>query len=693
MKNSAGVSIGNRSSWAFRLVMAAGLAVSGLALSALAHAADGVPIGPDGAGPAVARLPASRPGGEALRRLNVVQLAQIAERYRMTPGRLADILRDDRTAWLDKDDELFYVERPPSHDPARTGSEQGRAAAAVLNLSQTFLLHSRPGSNRVVYLDFNGHSVAGTAWNDGARIDAPGFDLDGNPGAFSDTEKTRIQQIWQRVAEDFAPFDVDVTTQEPGEDAIDRTAESDQNYGTRAVITRTDIGVCGGCGGVAYVGIFDRVLSGDSRGFFQPAWVLYDVLGNGDDRFVAEATSHEVGHNLGLHHDGIQGGEEYYEGHGSGPTGWAPIMGVGYQRLLTQWSRGEYPNANNPQDDLVVIPSFGAPTRSDDHGNGTGTATTLTGTLSGGTRNISQAGNITTRSDVDYFSFDMRAGSLSLRAAPASRGPNLDLLLSLYNSAGDRVAVSGNPANEPDAVDASLSASLPAGRYFIKIDGVGDADPAPGYSDYASLGQYTITGTYPVAAGDASPTAVIAATPTSGTAPLAVQFDGSDSSDTEDSIAVYAWTFGDGATSSQINPSHTYAAAGTYTAQLTVTDTSDRQDVASLSITVTATTKKIFVNKIAMSVNQSSTGHQCTAKVTIKSPTGALVSGAKVTGRWTGVNTSIGSQSTTSKGVASLKNSRSSKRGTCTFSVTGVSKSGFSYDPAQNLETSDSLRY
>ena len=44
------------------------------------------------------------------------------------------------------------------------------------------------------------------------------------------------------------------------------------------------------------------------------------------------------------------------------------------------------------------------------------------------------------------------------------------------------------------------------------------------------------------------------------------------STDADGSIAARSWTFGDGATSSQTNPSRTYAAAGTYTVTLTVTD-------------------------------------------------------------------------------------------------------------------------
>src|ERR671910_577743 len=64
------------------------------------------------------------------------------------------------------------------------------------------------------------------------------------------------------------------------------------------------------------------------------------------------------------------------------------------------------------------------------------------------------------------------------------------------------------------------------------------------------------------------PTASFTAAPTSGPAPLAVQFtDTSSGAPTQ-----WVWGFGDGATSVEPNPAHTYTRAGTYTVGLTVTN-------------------------------------------------------------------------------------------------------------------------
>ena len=73
--------------------------------------------------------------------------------------------------------------------------------------------------------------------------------------------------------------------------------------------------------------------------------------------------------------------------------------------------------------------------------------------------------------------------------------------------------------------------------------------------------------------GNARPTAVLTADPSSGAAPLTVSFDGSSSSDADGDPITYDWDFGDGTPhSSSSEPSHTYTSPGNYTARLTVSD-------------------------------------------------------------------------------------------------------------------------
>ena len=52
----------------------------------------------------------------------------------------------------------------------------------------------------------------------GSSFYSPAYDTDGDLSRFGDNELNAIQQIWQRVAKDFSPFDVNVTLQEPPAD-------------------------------------------------------------------------------------------------------------------------------------------------------------------------------------------------------------------------------------------------------------------------------------------------------------------------------------------------------------------------------------------------------------------------------------------------------------------------------------------
>ncbi len=68
---------------------------------------------------------------------------------------------------------------------------------------------------------------------------------------------------------------------------------------------------------------------------------------------------------------------------------------------------------------------------------------------------------------------------------------------------------------------------------------------------------------------------------------LACDFDGTESSDSDGSIASYLWDFGDSATSTDAETSHTFAASGTYSVSLTVTDDGDLSDTVTEVVEVT----------------------------------------------------------------------------------------------------------
>ncbi|MFN6480292.1 hypothetical protein, partial [Nostoc sp. DedQUE07] len=361
------------------------------------------------------------------------------------------------------------------------------SVSASLDLSKTFFLNSLLEANQTIYLDFDGNITSGTIWNTSERpanIITPAFDFDGDTASFSSAELERIQYIWQRVAEDFSPFNVNVTTQAPADiNDLIKSGSDDTRWGVRVAI-----------GGSSYDWYGERVGGIAKRGSFNwnsdtPAFVFVENAFD-DEKDTAELISHEVGHTLGLKHDGqITPAQEYYLGHPTGETGWAPIMGAAYYDELTQWSKGEYASANNTEDDLQIITTQNGFTyRADDCGDTIATAKPLTISST----SVSGSGIIERNTDLDFYSFVTGSGLISLTVNPFSPGPNLDILAELYNSAGTLIA-SSNPT---DLLSASITANVVAGNYYLKIDGIGKEDPlATGYTDYGSLGQYFISGT------------------------------------------------------------------------------------------------------------------------------------------------------------------------------------------------------
>ncbi|MCE9518326.1 MAG: hypothetical protein K8R87_01970 [Verrucomicrobia bacterium] len=280
------------------------------------------------------------------------QFKDVAEWYGHSVTDFQKLVKRDKDLKVDKKGRLHYICPGPTiaAGTSSTWGNTGKTFAAPFADSQTFLLHSKPGASKVIYLDFNGNTTSGTPWNDsfGLNLVTPTYDIDATPASFSTTELANIQVIWQSVAEDFAPFDVDVTTQDPGVEALRKTSPEDLYYGVRVCIGGSSFDWYGAsAGGVAYINSFDW--NTDS-----PAFVFPSQLGGGNPKFVAEAAAHEAGHSLGLHHEGLTNGTTYYQGQGD----WAPIMGDSYYREITQWSIGNYANANNTEDQLALINGF-----------------------------------------------------------------------------------------------------------------------------------------------------------------------------------------------------------------------------------------------------------------------------------------------------------------------------------------------
>lgn len=378
-------------------------------------------------------------------------------------------LRGDPTLSVTRSHGLVYSDAPPvgSAEAAATGD-----TTAPYALDQTFLLHSRPGSTHKIYLDFTGHTTSGTSWNtdynNGYDITSVPFNIDGKAG-FSAAEDAVIQRAYLQVREDYAPFDVDVTTQDPGVEALRKTSDTDNAYGVRVVVSDTEY-FHPGVGGVAYLNTFT-----DSRD--TPAFVF--TRSSTSSKFIGEASSHEVGHTLGLHHEGTTSGVTYFSGQGS----WAPILGVSYYKPRTQFSRGDYPGANNTEDQLAVITNNGLGYVADDVSGGTDTVATLPA----GTRRYGVIGQT---GDVDAYKFSLGSSHTVRIRAFNNAGPvdaNLNLRGVLKTSTGV-VKFTSSPS---DSLGFDVTVTLPPGLYFLYLTGVGEgSSTAGGYSSYGSLGFY-----------------------------------------------------------------------------------------------------------------------------------------------------------------------------------------------------------
>jgi Fibronectin type III domain len=440
------------------------------------------------------------------------QLTAVAAQNDLSPSSLTTILTEDTTAWLSEEGQMFYKEEMPGFDEAAptppgeapsvdvspgsteqaTGSGTGSTLVPAYPVSQTFKLHSRPSATKVIFLDFDGAEVKGTGWNTGktpiGSAAYTGYTQDGNSATFNTAENAWIQEVWRQVAETYAAFDVDVTTEDGGSDSRTRSSNLDTHYGTQVLFTNSAQAVAQACNstclGVAWVGTFSDV---DPVGYYQPAWVFTKT--DTSATVAAQGASHEAGHTLGLHHDGLNKAD-YYQG----TKAWGPIMGSAYTRAVSQFSKGEYAGATQKEDDLAVIAANGLPLRADDYGNTSQSAKAL-----GVQASYAANGVISTRSDTDVFAIDLRC-TTDLTVTATGIGPQaaLDLRLDVLNGSGATVtssspASSYSTASPPVSTGMNASASVRGaiGTYYLRVDGVGNGSPTgSGWSDYGSLGQY-----------------------------------------------------------------------------------------------------------------------------------------------------------------------------------------------------------
>lgn len=413
------------------------------------------------------------------------------------------------------------------------------------------IFNSNPSVTGVIYLDFDGEVVPPGAWSNSTI----------NAQPQQNYSNAQIEDMWLLIAEDYISFNVNVTT-DPA-----RFNSAPANRRIKVIFTDTDIAAPGFGGSARNGSYYD--------GSNDPCWVFNEQ--NGSVKDAAETGSHEAGHTFGLSHDG-DGGNTYSYGHGD----WAPIMGSVFENRgseIGHWSKGEYTGANNTEDDISILVngvwwasySVGLGYRTDDHSNNLGSATLILADGSGNVTIANNYGMIERATDVDIFEFTTSGGAIDITISGVtgySDARNLDIQARLLDASGNQVILS----NPNSIANANIQTTLSAGTYYIEIDGVGYLNPSTtGYSDYASLGRYYISGNYPLGANNQPPSI------------FQTSFDVGCNSVTFDAIVFnlvddFLWDFGDGTTSTDPKPTHTYSNSGPYTVKLTVDNVNGSDD-------------------------------------------------------------------------------------------------------------------
>lgn len=314
-------------------------------------------------------------------------------------------------------------------------------------------LNSNINASVHLYLNFGGEVVRDVLWDGGKVINAL-------PTQLSVSE---IQNVWSLVSQRYSAFNINITT--------DPLLYNNAKPGSRmkVIITPTNDWKKG-FGGYAFISSLR--LAG--IGVFSPnipCFVFTSALSN-NTKYIGEAVAHELGHTLGLFHDGSKT-TTYYSGQGN----WAPVMGNSYYKDIVHFSKGEYLNANNKQDDVATITNY------------VKVSNNITSTITN--NNIRANGVICNGTYKCVYNIPITSsGSLTV-SVNVPKFSGLNTVLEIFNN--NQLIKKSNPIND---LNSNLDVLVKPGLYQVVVSGEGEGSALTnGYSSYGNIGAFTLNGT------------------------------------------------------------------------------------------------------------------------------------------------------------------------------------------------------
>lgn len=352
---------------------------------------------------------------------------------------------------------------------------------------------SLPGAQRTIYLDFDGSAPFSWSNNQGTfAIHGPGpttapvpaFDTDDDNANFSAGELSSIQDIWSWASEKYSPFQVNVTTVDPGTPSVHVLiggSASDWYDGTSGGTSK--IGGWGSSpGNTCFAFSLDAVTN-----------LLEDFGISRVEQFLGETCAHEAGHEWGLVHertpDGSGGTSAYYPGDATR----APIMGGSSNNTSGArgiwWKTNNFTGQNSPdpvQDELDKLAGAGGPLtyRNDDYSFAS--PATLNVLSDGSILNPPTGVNgvIGNTADTDPWQFTATSNRITLTIDNALLGGMLAPTAYLrLVSTGATIFSTVTQANT--TVSISSDQLTPGAAYQLVIGSQGE---------YGDIGQYRISG-------------------------------------------------------------------------------------------------------------------------------------------------------------------------------------------------------